>query len=133
MKTPNRFLIAAAALAFFAAAGQARAGGSHSCCNDSCCHDGVTASPKVRAMLDERCKSRCTPPTEISAITTHQTDVVASPKIQQMLHNRIYSPALVVTETSSYRPTGSDGVTASPRLRTQLDERRSTIEIAPLK
>jgi hypothetical protein len=41
--------------------------------------------------------------------------------------------AVVTTETAGYRPTGSDGITASPKLRAQLDERRQAVELAPLK
>jgi hypothetical protein len=39
----------------------------------------------------------------------------------------------VNTETAGYRPTGTDGITASPKVRQMLDERRQVIEIAPLK
>jgi hypothetical protein len=35
--------------------------------------------------------------------------------------------------TAGYRPTGADGVTASPKQRQQLDKRSATIIIAPLK
>jgi len=46
------------------------------------------------------------------------------------------APAVVTytaPETAGYQPTGSDGITASPKLRAQLNERSHTIEIAPLK
>lgn len=129
MKNTHRFLIAAAALALFASAGQAKAGGT-----DACCNDGIAASPKVRAMLDERCKSRCAPARVTVTPTTRQTDIAASPRVRQMRSVRAPAPvAQVVTETAGYRPTGSDGITASPKVRAQLNERSPAVEIAPLK
>jgi hypothetical protein len=131
MKNTQRFLIAAAALALFASAGQARAGGT-----DSCCDDGIAASPKVRAMLDERNARCCPAQTQVTAYqaTTRQTDVAASPKVQQMRSERTSAPVVqVTTEIAGYRPTGADGITASPRTRAMLDEHRQAVEIAPLK
>jgi hypothetical protein len=86
-------------------------------------------------MLDERCKSRCATPAQATmTTTTRQTDVAASPRVQQMRSERTpATSAAVSTETAGYRPTGSDGITASPRVRAQLDERRRAVEIAPLK
>src|SRR5258708_2175279 len=130
MKNTNRFLIAAATLALLASAGQAKAGGTASCCDD-----GIAASPKVRAMLDERCNSRCADRTQASATSaTPHTAVAASPKVQQMRGERTMAPVAQVTiETAGYSPTGVDGITASPKVRAQLDERRQAVEIAPLK
>jgi galactitol-specific phosphotransferase system IIB component len=130
MKNAHRFLIATAALALFTSASQAKAGGT-----DTCCNDGIAASPKVRAMLDERCKARCAPAQVTVNTTTRQTDVAASPKVQQMRSERAAaSVAQVATETASYQPTGSDGITASPKVRAQLNERpRAVVEVAPLK
>jgi predicted transglutaminase-like cysteine proteinase len=131
MKNRHRFLIAAAALALFASAGQARAGGT-----DSCCDDGIAASPKVRAMLDQR-NARCCPvQTQVTTYqtATRQTDISASPRVQQMRNERIpASTPQVADETGGYKPTGADGITASPRTRATLDERRQAVEIAPLK
>jgi len=130
MKNTHRFLVAAAALALFASAGQAKAGGTASCCDD-----GIAASPKVRAMLDER-EARCMASGQVTTyrITTRQTDIAASPRVQQMRNDRTPAPAVqVAAETAAYRPTGSDGITASPKVRAMLDERRQTVEIAPLK
>jgi len=131
MKNTHRLLIAAATLALFASAGQAKAGGT-----DSCCDDGISASPKVRAMLDEQKARCCTAQTQVTTYgtTTRQADIAASPKVQQM--RRESAPVSVVavsTETAGYRPTGSDGITASPKVRAALDERPQTVEIAPLK
>ncbi len=130
MKNTQRFLIAAAALALFASAGQARAGGTASCCDD-----GIVASPKVRAMLDERKARCCAAQTQVTTDrTTRQTDIAASPKVQQMRNERATGPVVqVTTETAGYQATGSDGITASPKVRAMLDERRQATEIAPLK
>ena len=85
-------------------------------------------------MLDERCKSRCAAPAQMAVTTTtHHTDIAASPRVQEMRHERMPGPVLLSSETVSYRATGSDGITASPRLRAQLDEHRQAVEIAPLK
>ena len=122
-------MIVAVAGLLIASAAPAKAGGT-----DSCCSDGIAASPKVRAALDEQCNNRCTP----QQVTTTQTvirhsDVAASPKVQQMRAERVVAPVVQTMETASYRPTGADGITASPKVRAQLDERRQTVEIAPLK
>ena len=131
MKNTCRFLIATAALVLFASAGQAKAGGT-----DSCCDDRIAASPKVRAMLDEQKARCCTAQTQVTTYgtTTRQADIAASPKVQQMRRERAPASVVVVsTEAAGYRQTGSDGITASPKVRAALDERRQTVEIAPLK
>jgi hypothetical protein len=133
MKNTHCFLIVAAALALFASVDQARAGSS-SCCA-ACADDGITASPKVRAMLDDR-KACSMASAQVAAAyqTTSHTTVAASPKVQQMRNDRIGAGTLeVAPETAGYRATGTDGVTASPKVRARLDERNQVIEIAPLK
>ena len=128
-------MIVIAAGLLIGSAGQARAGGS-GCCNGSCSNDGIAASPKLRAMLDERCKSKCLTGTQVTSTTTitRQTDVAASPKVQQMRAENRRAPVVQATETAGYQPTGADGITASPKLRAALNERpRPTVEIAPLK
>jgi hypothetical protein len=135
MKNTRRLLIAAAAVAVLAAAGQARAGGSSSCWSASCCKSGITASPKVQAMLEERCKSQCTAPTQVaSTVTTPHTLVAASPKVQQTRSERAGATVMqAAPQTAGYRPTGADGISASPKVRAMLDEHRQAVEIAPLK
>jgi hypothetical protein len=137
MKNINRFLITAAALALFASASQALADGSSACCSTtSCCNDGIAASPKVRAMLNERCRNKCAPADQavVRNTVTPQTTIAASPKVQAMLASQRTAPA---THTESgyagYRPVGDDGIAASPKLRSMLDERQQTVEVAPLK
>jgi len=69
--------------------------------------------------------------------TIPQAQLAGSPKEQQMRGERAYANAVTAAsaghETAGYRPTGSDGITASPKVRSQLDERRQSVEIAPLK
>lgn len=85
-------------------------------------------------MLNERCNSRCAAPAQVTmTMTTRQTDVAASPKVQQMHAERASAPVVQATETAGYRATGADGISASPKVRAMLDERRQTVEIAPLK
>ena len=103
----------------------------------SCCDDGMAASPKVRAMLDERCKSRCMVPAQMTTTQTitRQTDIAASPKVQQMraTPTPMAAPVVQSTETAGYQPTGADGITASPKARAMLDGRKQAVEVAPLK
>ena len=130
MKNTNRCLIAVAALALLASAGQASAG--H---NDSCCDRAITASPKVRAMLNDE-KARCCGPaahvTQVQVETRPAFGV--SPKVQQTLRDRAPAPAPVIAPvTAAYKATGADGITASPKVRAVLNERPHNVEIAPLK
>jgi hypothetical protein len=130
MKKLSYPIIAAVAGLLVVSAGSAMAGGTPTCCND-----GIAASPKVRAMLDERCKSQCAAPAQITVNTIKpQATVAGSPKVQQMLSER---PAATVMqaapETAGYQPTGSDGITASPKVRATLNERSQTVQVAPLK
>ncbi len=137
MKNINRFLVAAAALALFASTSQARADGSSACCSTaSCCNDGIAASPKVRAMLDERCRNKCAPADQatVRSTVTTQTAIAASPKVQAMLDAQRTAPTQPTGPAyAGYRPVGDDGIAASPKLRQMLDERRQMVEIAPLK
>jgi hypothetical protein len=89
--------------------------------------------------MAERCMTYCAAPTQTSvSTTTPQTQLTGSPKEQQMRAERAYANIVVTKptpgyETAGYRPTGSDGITASPRVRAQLDERPQSVQIAPLK
>jgi malonyl CoA-acyl carrier protein transacylase len=126
VKSSNRLLIAAAALALFASAGQIKA-------QSQTAGDGIAASPKVRQMLNER-KAREAAPQQVTINQiVPQAAIAASPKVQQ-LRNERPAPVLQANRaTATYRATGSDGITASPKVRAMLDEHRQTVEIAPLK
>jgi hypothetical protein len=135
MKKLTYPLIAAVAGLVIVSANPAQAGENSSCCTGSCCNKSIAASPKVRAMLDERCRSKCAPPDHTMVSTVKpQTSFAASPKAQQM--NSKGAPATVIqvaSETAGYQPTGSDGITASPKVRAMLNERSQAVQIAPLK
>ena len=128
MKNPYRLLIAAAALALFASAGQIKAQ------SQAVSADGIAASPKVRQMLNER-KAREAAPQQVTInLITSQATIAGSPKVQQMRNERMPAPVLQTgRETAGYRPTGPDGITASPKVRQMLDEHPQTVEVAPLK
>jgi hypothetical protein len=137
MKNINRFLIAATALALVGSASQARADGSSACCSTTpCCNESIAASPKVRAMLDERCRNKCAPADQagVRNTVTPQTAVAASPKAQATLNAQHTAPTQSTGSSyAGYRPVGDDGIAASPKLRSMLDDRRQTVEVAPLK
>jgi hypothetical protein len=131
MKKLSYPIIAAVAGLLLASANQVRGGGPD-CCSSSCCHDGIVASPKVRAMLNEECLRKCAPPSSVT-VTTTDTAFGVSPKVQQARNDRVPAPATASNiETAGYKHTGSDGITASPKVRQSFNE-RPIVEIAPLK
>ena len=112
--------------------------------------DGIAASPRARQMLNERkainenkgmfigvlkdSDGACCNGT--ACVTKEGKPIAASPRVTQMLSERPVRQVETVTTSAGvagYRATGADGITASPRLRQQLDERRQAVEIAPLK
>src|SRR6266581_4729443 len=112
MKNANRFLIAAAALALFASAGQIQAQ------SQAVGDDGIAASPKVRQMLNERKASAAASQQVTINLIVPQTTFAASPKVQQMRKEQntlapTPGPALQIT---GYKATGSDGIAASPKV-----------------
>ena len=100
--------------------------------------DGITASPKVRQMLNERPASRPTMLAPTVTVTSKNASegITASPKVRQMMAGqKVIVSNTPMTEVANvgYRATGSDGITASPKLRQQLGERAAEFMIAPLK
>jgi hypothetical protein len=101
--------------------------------------DGITASPKVRQMLNERkaqiAASTAAPAAPaVSTTIPRNTEMAASPKVRQQMLERARVPVVTAeSEVAGYRPTGADGITASPKLRQMLNEREQTVQIAPLK
>ena len=101
--------------------------------------DGVTASPKVRAMLNERVRSTASA-LVIETTASHPAhlnmNVAASPKVLQMLNEtkaRTTAPTVPAMAVNQPR-TADDGIAASPKVRAQLNERNSReIQVAPLK
>jgi hypothetical protein len=102
--------------------------------------DGITASPKVRQMLNERAAAAHPAPSISVATVTTRTPgldgVAASPKVRQMLAERkvaVSGTPSAEVASAGYRATGADGIAASPKLRQQLNERGATYMIAPVK
>ncbi len=104
--------------------------------------DGITASPKVRQMLNARpAATRIAVETPSVTVTYRNpaAGITASPKAQQLLAERRVvvssSPAAEVASAGNRTTGGNDGIAASPKLRQQLDERTTSapITIAPLK
>lgn len=137
MKNANKFLLVAAAAAMFSLATSASAQSSvgYRPTGD----DGITASPKVRQMLNERKAVPSTPSTTVASVgyqPTGSDGITASPKARQMLDSRktVASAPSTAVASVGYKPTGDDGITASPKARQQLDERRGNqFMVAPLK
>src|SRR6266404_3394038 len=124
MKKTSYPLIVAVAGLLIASAGQSQAQ------SQLRTDDGVAASPKVRQMLQER-KARTSAPVVSSQVITHQdassANLAASPKVQQMRHEKVIAATPRSTaKFAGYRATGDDGITASPKVRAMLDERRQS-------
>lgn len=130
MKKLSYPIIAAVAGLFIASAGSALAGGSDPCCAAGCCHDRTAASPKLRAMLNERCASKCAPASQTASTVTPNTSVAASPKLHQMRSDNAQTAS---SQTAGNQAAVSDGIAASPKVRAMLNERTQTVEIAPSK
>jgi hypothetical protein len=131
MKMLTYPVIALAGL-ILASVGQAQAGDSGSCCSSSCGKSLTAASPRLQATLDERCISKCAAPAQESQTATSAALLNGSPRIQ--LQNQKPNVAQGIdASVATFKSTGDDGITASPKLRSQLDERRQTVQIAPLK
>jgi|SRR5215472_2973796 len=129
MKKLTYPVIAVAGL-ILASAGQAQAGGS-ACCSSSGCSGGVAASPKLQTTLDDRCISKCAAPAQGSQTATSAALLNGSPRTQSQKPS--VADQGMDASVAAFKATGDDGITASPKLRSQLDERRQTVQIAPLK
>src|SRR5260370_2212568 len=133
MKTTNKFLLSAfSAAALFSLAvdaqAQYRATGE----------DGITASPRSRATLNERktiAASDSTSPKVVGYQARGEDGIVASPRMRAMLMERQVAPGVASDSARivSHQPVGEDGIAASPRLRQTLNEKRPTFQVAPLK
>ncbi len=135
MKNSNKILFAAALAATLGLAGNASA--QYKPTGD----DGITASPRVCQMLNEREASARVSGMIPSAVVAVEPSgapegLAASPRVRQMLAKpktaTATGPAAEVT-SAGYYPTGPEGITASPRLRQQLTERGTPFMVAPLK
>ncbi len=132
MKKTNRILFAATVAVAFLMAYQANAQ------SQAVGPDGITASPRVRQLLNERRAAAATTPAPILPVAAQApsegVSVTASPRVRQMLDAQKKSGATSTAGmVASYRAVGPDGITASPKVREQLNERAVQFQIAPVK
>jgi hypothetical protein len=119
MKTLNRVLIAAAVAAVLGVSSSVRAQ------SQMVGNDGIAASPKLRAQMNERAR--------VSAVVDKDLRVAplstaASPKVVAEREALTKAAGAGVASKKA-----SDGIAASPRLRLQMNERPQAVEIAPVK
>lgn len=99
--------------------------------------DGITASPRLRQTLDERAAAKRVTQQPVNPVITYKYQgtlaTAASPKLQQLQGQRKLVANTDSEQFVGYRPTGADGVTASPKLRQQLDQAAPPVMIAPVK
>ena len=132
MKSVNRVLAAAAVATLLGIGSSVRAQVTGD--------DGIAASPKVRAQMNER-RAReavvvapakatvASTKAEVKPARTHA--IVASPKVAAALAEREASGAEM--NIASTTAAANDGIVASPKVRAQLNERGERVEIAPVK
>ena len=103
-------------------------------------NDGITASPKVRQMLNERHAvpgpSILVPVVTVRPANAAATGITASPKVNQMLDGQkviVNQAPSAEVAIAGYQPNVPDGVAASPKVRQQLSQRAPEYIIAPLK
>jgi len=132
MKTTNKFLLSAfSAAALFSLAGNVQA--QYQAIGD----DGIAASPRLRALLNERKTTPSDPTAPKAAAYQARGDdgIVASPRMRAMLNERKAAPGVASDSARivSYQPVGEDGIAASPKFRQMLNEKHATFQVAPVK
>jgi len=136
MKKMNRVLLAATVAAVLgignAALAQSQVVGD----------DGIAASPKVRAQLNERRASEAVvAPAKAAVVVSERTtkpapvSIAASPKVAQAIAEREASQkaSIASANVASTTSRADDGIAASPKVRQQMNERGQVVEIAPVK
>jgi hypothetical protein len=130
MKIINRILKAGTMVAALTLVAGAQAG------HQVICEDGVVASPKVRQMLNDRQPILAADGRGAASYEPRSAAApFAPPKVRQMANERVTfdAPPAPVDVIVSYRAQGPDGITASPKVREQLESGPVTIEIAPVR
>ena len=151
MKKSIPLLTIVAALVFFGSASRSNAWAGVGFMRDigyqPTGEDGITASPKMRQLFDERAamnqtNSNAMPVNGPAAgpLPFGDEGIAASPKIRQMLNEEdasVYAQIKydqMAFKSAGYRATGDDGVTASPKMRQMLNEQgQAETQVAPLK
>jgi hypothetical protein len=134
MKTTKRLVIAVLAIAAFAPAlptmAQYKPTGG----------DGITCSPKVRQMLDDRHAGEHAAALYIVAVNSlhsHGDGIAASPKVRAQMDERrgIGSQPTSALASGSTTSKKNDGIAASPKVRQQMKDRgeQPPVEVAPVK
>lgn len=108
--------------------------------------DGITASPKVRLLLNEQNAKAAASSMQAAAVwtvgyqATGDDGITASPKYRQFLTEQyaqvavqLNAPQVVSTKAAGYQATGDDGITASPKARQFLNEHSAQVQVAPVK
>jgi hypothetical protein len=133
MKTMNRILFTATLAVTAALLSQTKVQAQST-------DDGIAASPKVRAMLNERKAAAAAPvdvPTAVAATPakTQPAQLAASPRLRQALDDRkmVSGVADEPSTVVSYASGGRREIAASPKLREQLEGRQMEFQIAPVK
>ena len=123
MKTMNRVLAAAAVAAVLGISSTVRAQAL------AVGDDGIAASPKVRAQMNERAVK--TSGVVDKDLRVAPLSTAASPKV--VAQREALAKTATTTAVASTTTPAKDGIAASPRVRTQMNERGETFEIAPVK
>lgn len=96
--------------------------------------NGIAASPRLRSMLNERSTGTAYVVSTRQDYVPVNSQIAASPRVKMMspvsANSTIVSPAVVVVQSPAAVP---DNLAASPRLRSQLQERAVQFQVAPLK
>jgi hypothetical protein len=90
--------------------------------------DGIAASPKVRAQMNDRAKTSGAVDKDLR---TAGLSTAASPKV--VAEREALTKAGAGVAIASTTVSAKDGIAASPKVRQQLNDRAGAIEIAPIK
>ena len=126
MKIANRLAILASAALLLGWAGQAKAQ------YQAVGADGISASPKLRQILNERKANQAAMGAGEFADypSSSSNEIAASPKLRETLKEEVPEAPTVERDRQvvGYRAVGQDGIAASPKLRQMLDERKQTVQ-----
>lgn len=99
--------------------------------------DGITASPRLRQMLNARAaENRAVAAAPVTSVKPASSDlgITASPRLQEQLAgHKAASSTVAASEVASTTATPNDGIAASPRLREQMRGHEPVVQIAPIK
>jgi len=122
MKKVNRVLAAAAVAAVLGISSSVRAQ------NQLVGDDGIAASPRLRAQMNERAKATGVVDKDfrVAPLATG-----ASPRV--VAQREALTKAAGTAAVATTKANATDGIAASPRVRLQMNDRPTAVEIAPVK